>query len=138
MLASLLILGFSAILLAYWFRYSCVLLLRNAAELTRPVNEEADARFSFTQVREKLETAPELDPLHRSLQRDFQVVKYLVEHAAGIELASIEERLLVLDYRVMQCYYRLTKALFPRQARQALGEMAGVLGALVQRIDAQA
>jgi hypothetical protein len=111
--------------------------LRNAAEIADQ-HSETDARFSFTEVRAKLQTAPELDPLHQSLQRDYMVLKYLVEHAAGLEITAIEDRLLVLDYRVMQCYYRLTKAFFPRQAKQALNEMAGVLGVLVHHIGAQA
>ena len=46
--------------------------------------------------------------------------------------------MLVLDYKVMQGWYRLTKSAAPRQARRALGEMADVLSVLVGRIDQQA
>jgi hypothetical protein len=80
----------------------------------------------------------ELDPLHRSLERDYRVLTYLLEHAAGLELEQLEYRLLVLDYRAMQGWYRLTKWAAPRQARLALAEMADILGVLVGRIDEHA
>jgi hypothetical protein len=53
-------------------------------------------------------------------------------------LETIEDRLLVVDYKVMQCYYRLTKVAAPQQARQALNEMAAVLSVLARSMGAQA
>lgn len=138
MLASILIIAFSLVLFVYWFRYSCILLLRNAAENAAPSDTALDTRFHFVDVRERLKTESELGPLHQSLNRDYQVLTYLVQHAAGLELDSIEDRLLVLDYKVMQCYYRVTKTAFPQQARNALVEMATVLGVLVQKMGEQA
>jgi hypothetical protein len=89
-------------------------------------------------VQQGLKAGMELDPLHRSLERDYRVLTYLLEHAAGLELEQLEYRVLVLDYKVMQGWYRLTKSAAPRQARRALGEMADVLSVLVGRIDQQA
>ncbi|HUP03279.1 MAG TPA: hypothetical protein VMU19_04785 [Bryobacteraceae bacterium] len=132
MLASALIIGFSLVLLVYWFRYSCALLLRAGTGLTAE-----DSRFSFGEVQRRLQQQSELDPLRQSLQRDYEVLIYLIEHASGLELESIESRLLVADYKLMQWQYSLTKRLFPSQARRALSEMASVLGALVGRIDEQ-
>jgi hypothetical protein len=126
------------VLFAYWFRYSCILLLRNHIEQAASAPAAPDNRFSFAEVQVRLKTGPDLDSLHRSLHRDYQVLTYLVEHAAGLELASIEDRLLVLDYRVMQWWYRLTKAAAPEQARKALSEMASILGVLVHRMGEQA
>ena len=79
----------------------------------------------------------ELDALHQSLDRDYRVVTYLLEHAAGLELEQLEYRLLILDYKVMQGWYRLTKSAAPQQARRALGEMAEILGVFVGRIGSQ-
>jgi len=135
MLASVLIISFSAVLLAYWFRYSCALLLRNAAESH---GADADWRFSFAEVQRRLGSGEDLDPLHRSLSRDYQVLTYLVEHASGLELATIEDRLLVADYKLMQWGYRLTKTFFPSHARQALSEMASILEILIRRMGEQA
>jgi len=124
--------------LVYWFRYSCMLLLRDFSE--QPVLTDAipDNRFSFAQVQERLKSDLELDPLSRSLDRDYQVLSYLLNHAPGLGSQSVEERLLVLDYRVMQRYYRVTRTLAPLHARRALVEMASVLGVLAHRIGEQA
>ena len=138
MLASILIIVFSVVLFVYWFRYSCILLLRNAVEQVAAASSEPDARFSFTEVKKQLCAGEALDPLHRSLNRDYQVLTYLLQHAAGLELASFEDRLLVLDYKVMQMYYRVTRAMFPEQARKALTEMTSVLDVLAHRMGQQA
>lgn len=138
MLASILIIAFSLALLVYWFRYSCILLLRNYRELADSSRAMVDNRFRVGEVQERLRTASPLDPLHASLQRDYQVLTYLLEHAAGLELEAFEDRLLVIDYKVMQWWYCLTKTAAPDQARQALKEMALVLGILVGKIDQRA
>src|SRR6266567_2669021 len=138
MLASILIIAFSLALLAYWFRYSCILLLRNQSEALASAFATADNRFHILEVRERLLTGQQLDPLHSSLQRDYQVLTYLLQHAAGLELTSFEDRLLVLDYKLMQWWYQLTRIAAPDQARQALSEMAQVLGILAGKIDERA
>jgi hypothetical protein len=134
MIASVLIITFALVLFVYWFRYSCLLLLRRSAD--QPV--AASERFNYGSVQEGLKAGLELDPLRQSLDRDYRVLTYLLEHAAGLELEQLEYRLLVLDYKMMQAWYRLTKSAAPRQARRALGEMANVLGVLGGRIGGQA
>jgi hypothetical protein len=134
MIASVLIIAFSLVLFVYWLRYSCLLLLRNSAD--QPV--ELAERFNYASVHQALQAGLELDPLHRSLERDYQLLTYLLDHAAGLELEQLEYRLLVIDYKVMQGWYRLTKSAAPRLARRALGEMADVLKVLVGRIGEQA
>ncbi|MGA7236336.1 MAG: hypothetical protein WBY44_11695 [Bryobacteraceae bacterium] len=130
MLSGILIIAFSLALLIYWFRYSCILILRNQAAEAAAASNAVDVRFSFSQVKESLKCEDELDPLRVALDRDYRVLTYLIEHAAGLELATLEDRLLVLDYWMMQRVYRLTRTLAPKQARQALVEMATVLGIL--------
>jgi len=138
MLTSILIIALSLALLIYWFRYSCILLLRNHQEPAKSSPAIVDNRFRVGEVQQRLQTAEPLDPLHAALQRDYQVLTYLLEHAAGLELEAFEDRLLVIDYRVMQWWYCLTKTAAPDQARQALKEMAAVLGILVGKIDQRA
>src|SRR5260370_15280423 len=106
MLASILIIGFSVTLFVYWFRYCCMLLLRNSQEQAGTVPAAIDNRFSVANVIERLRTQEELGPLHRALDRDYRVFSYLVQHAAGLELGSLEDRLLILDYKLMQLWYR--------------------------------
>jgi hypothetical protein len=138
MLAGILIIASSLALLVYWFRYSCVLILRNRCEAAEASAAVLDGRFSFGEVRERLKSGFALDPLQASLERDYLVLTYLIEHAAGLELESLEDRLLIFDYRVMQCVYRLSHTVAPGRARKALSEMASVLGVLAHRIGEQA
>ena len=138
MIASCLIIGFSVLLLVYWFRYSCILLLRDQAERMASASAVPDTRFCFAEVQARLRTAEVLDPLHLSLQRDYEILIYLLQHAAGLSLESFEDRLLVLDYKVMQWCYRITRIAAPQQARRALNEMASVLIVLAQNMGEQA
>lgn len=136
MLASILIIGFSLVLLVYWFRYSCLLLLRQQAAQNASVRVVPDSRFSFGEVQELLKQGEQLDPLHKSLQRDYEILSYLVDHATSLGLGSLEDRLLVFDYKVMECWYRITKSAAPQQAREALAEMAAIVGVLVGKMGA--
>ena len=83
---------------------------------------------------QSLKTEPELDPLERALERDYHVLTYLIEHTADLELASIENRLLLLDYKLMRMWSHLTRTAAPEQSRRALAEMASVLGVLVGKM----
>jgi hypothetical protein len=136
MITSVLIIVISALLLVYWLRYSCVLLLRNAQEHTE-AETVGDERFNIAVVMELLKTETDLAPLERALERDYKVVTYLIEHAADLELASIENKLLVLDYKLMRVWSRLTRTVAPQQSRKALSEMASVLKVLVGQMGEQ-
>jgi hypothetical protein len=113
-------------------------LLRAHAERTASASAVPDIRFCFAEVQAQLRTAEVLDPLLLSVQRDHEILIYLLQHAAGLSLESFEDRLLVLDYKVMQWWYRLTRVAAPRQARQALYEMASILNVLAQKMGEQA
>jgi hypothetical protein len=138
MMTSILIIAFSGILLVYWFRYCCILLIRTHTEEQAAAAPACDAQFSFVSVRERLRTESELDSVRRSLDRDYALFAYLLEHAVGLGATSLEDRLLVIDYKVMQWWYRLTKSAAPQQARGALDEMATVLGLLVGKMGERA
>ena len=138
MLASILIILFSTALLVYWFRYTCILLVRNAAEEVGVAQPPTQGHFHFGEVQNRLRSEDELDPLHSALQRDYQVLTYFTRHASGLQLASFEERLLVWDYQLMQFWYSVTKTAAPDQAREALAEMASVLGILAGRVGERA
>jgi hypothetical protein len=134
MLAGILIVALSLALFVYWFRYSCILILRNRSEIAAASSVALDEHFSYAEVMERLKHEPALDALQASLERDYRVLKYLIDHAAGMELASLEDRLLMFDYWVMQAVYRISHTAAPQQARNALSEMASVLGVLAHRI----
>jgi len=129
MVSGVFIVVISVLLLVYWLRYSCLILLRAAQDRSSMLTI-ADERFSASFVLERLKTETDLAPLERALDRDYRVVTYIIEHATDLELASVENKLLVLDYRLMRLWSRLTRTMAPHQSRQALSEMAAVLSVL--------
>jgi hypothetical protein len=120
MLASVLITVVSLVLLGYWFRYTCILLLRSHGEQSA-IQPEGDP-----------------DVLRVSLERDYRMLTYLCRHGAGLGDQSLEERILIFDFKVMRVWYRLTRSAAPQQARNALTEMAAVVAFLGQRLGEQA
>jgi hypothetical protein len=135
MLTGILIIAFSLVLLVYWFRASCRLVLKNQAE--QVANDFADNRFQFPQVQAILPSTQELAPLHNRLNSDFKMLTYLRQHAADLESGDFEDKLLILDYRIMQWYFRVTSNVMPSRARAALTEMAEIVGILAHRMGPQ-
>jgi hypothetical protein len=135
MLASLLIIAFSLILLAYWFRYTCLLLLRNSRDGLLAVGHE-NFRLNYREVEDCLNRAPDspLDPLRQALDRDYALLSYVLQHAAGINLNPVERHMLSADYRIMNIWYRLVRSFSPAAARSAVEEMALVVSVLSQRM----
>jgi hypothetical protein len=121
MVASILITLVSLVLLSYWFRYSCLLLLRGQAQPPGEAPAEGD-----------------LELLCRAVERDYRLLTYLCQHAAGLADQSLEERILILDFKLMRFWYHLTRTLAPARARNALSEMTAVVAFLGQKIGEQA
>src|SRR5262245_49156911 len=113
MFASILIISISLVLLVYWFRYSCILLLRGYAE--QSAAPAGDNRFNFGATKSGLSQEAELGAFHEALLRDYQLITYLLENAPGLELSSFEDRLLLWDCKAMQFWYRLTRVAAPEQ-----------------------
>jgi hypothetical protein len=134
MLSSVFIIVCSLVLLVYWFRYSCLLLIRSHKVSAEPIPDVS--RFRLQEVQSGLKLGQALDPLHEALCRDYQLLMYLVEHAPGLGLESFEDRLLI--YRIMQGWYGLMRALFPARARRPLSEMASILEILIDRMGSHA
>jgi hypothetical protein len=97
-----------------------------------------DDRFAVSGLMDRLQTDEKLDLLQQALDRDYRVFRYLVRHAAGLELSSLEDRLLVLDYKVMRLWYRVTLTAAPQKSRAALIQMATILDVLVRKMGQQA
>src|SRR5713226_8145785 len=119
MVASILIIVFSVVLFAYWFRYTCLMILRTSTTENFADRVATANRLSFLNVEHELKSAApnlNLEPLHLSLERDFQVLNYLREHAAGLGLGLIEHRILTVDYKVMQVWYNVARKLSPVQS----------------------
>jgi hypothetical protein len=129
MLASLLIIAASLVMLLYWFRYTCLLLLHQSQETASSTSENG---LSHLHLKES-----DPDPLQRALDRDYVVLAYLLRHAASLSLNPVEQHLLTTDYRFLRLWYRLIRPLSPAQARKALDEMSLIVCFLDRRIGAQ-
>ena len=141
MLASALISVVSLVLLVYWFRYTCLLLLQNREDRAFASSVASANRLSFMEVREQLHSvsaALPLEELHMALDRDYRVLRYLLEHSAGLDIPSIERQLLILDYHLMQLKYRLVKNSSAEQARKTLSEVSGILEYFAQKMGERA
>ncbi len=132
MIGSILVLTVSLILFLYWFRYTCLLILS-----TRPARDYAGQvaqanQLSFPAVREELQGEVQgaaLSSLEASLARDFRLLNYLMRQAAEFPLKGLEleDRILLIDYRIMRAWYCLTRPFAVSRARQALAEMADIV-----------
>ena len=131
---SIFIIVISTVLFVYWFRYTCVLILR-----TRNVRKYAQQvarvnQLTFLDAQKKLASLPSpsetLESLHCSLDRDYRVVSYLLRNGGTQGGESIEEHMLRIDYQIMRVCYFLTKPFSPRSARQALMERASIISHL--------
>jgi hypothetical protein len=132
MIVTALIVGISLALFVYWFRYTVIIILSNRRESDYAHKVAAANHLSFVDVRQQLHgrTSDEKLPgLFRALQRDYRVLKYLLGHAATIETGSYtaEQRLLMVNFRMMGVWFYAVRRFRPQQAKHALLEMSGTL-----------
>jgi hypothetical protein len=135
MAASILIILFSTALLIYWFRYTCLLILgtRTGKDYAAGVAAANDLNFPGVLANVvSAETPRQLKALEQSLERDYRLLTYLLAHTVGANLGGItlEQRLLMLDFRLMRLLFGLTRAFAPSRARAAVLEMTEVLNHL--------
>ena len=121
----------SAALFAYWFRYSCLLILRTrtAENFGRRVSRANG--LSFDKVRVEIDQAPgrDFEKLYSSLEEDYRILAgLLVGVAATIPKESRwEMNLLRVNFFVTKCQFLLSRNLGIGDARQALEEMAATV-----------
>jgi len=129
LLASVFIIIACSLLFLYWFRHTCLLILaqRNGSEYGLKV--ASTIRLSFPGVQDSLQTKPlitALDRVHASLEDDYRILTDLLQQATGND--SIEHRVLAIDYKAMQLWYKMTRTRDVALARNALVEMCSILG----------
>ena len=115
----------SVLLLGYWFRYTCLLIL--SAKTTRDfAGEVAEAnQLSFLEVQAQLRAgdAGNLDQLDTALDRDYERLMKLM----GSHEAQIEDSMLRFNYRLTRVWYRTSRHFSPSVARNALDEMSMIV-----------
>jgi len=115
-------------LFAYWFRYTCILIL-NAKT---PHNYAADLvrarglRVVEVQSQIRANRSVDLSVLHAALERDYALIQSLLDRSVG-EQWMLENRMLLIHYRIIQFWYRISRPLSATAALQALNEMSVVV-----------
>jgi hypothetical protein len=121
--------GGSLLLLAYWFRYMCLLIL--SARTTRDYACEVAManQLSFFAVQSQLGVSMELDRLQASLDRDYAVLTYLLKNAArsASQESSIEARMLRMNYRLVGMWAQVSRPFSLAASRRAVEEMSMVV-----------
>lgn len=120
----------SVILFAYWFRYTCLLMLSAKTSKNYAASVAMANQLRFAEVQAMLrESGSDLDQLKTLLDRDYKVLTYLLKHSAGNSVGegSVEKRMLEIDYRVMRGWYSISRRFSPTAAMQALDEMSQVV-----------
>jgi hypothetical protein len=132
MISSILITIFSLVLLVYWFRYTCLLILRTKTSRDYSTDVVIANRLKFPEIQSNLLQDPagaHLDPLHKSLAHDYRLLTYLLRHTAEFQVGgfTLEQRMLIIDFKLMQAWYAIARKFAIPQARKALEEMTNIL-----------
>jgi hypothetical protein len=131
---SILIIGISLTLFLYWFRYTCVLILstRTSRDYTAQIASANQLTFLETQTNllEEEETTS-FAKIHQCLDRDYKLLTYLLQHGSSQgEERSLENRILMVDFRIMSLWYGMVQHISRAQARNALLEMSSIVSHL--------
>lgn len=136
LLVSFFIIGVSLTLFLYWFRYTCVLILSAKTSRDYASDIASANHLSFRETHESLlnESQQEpLDALHQSLARDYRLLTYLLENVSNANSASdrsLENRMLMIDFRLLSFWCGISRRFSSQYARGALLEMASIVGHL--------
>lgn len=132
MIVSLVIIAVSLTLFVYWFRYTCLLILSAKTSKDYAPQVATANQLRFIETRDRLLEAPaghSLDVLHQDLQRDYTLLTYLMRYAAGRSqsMHALENRILMIDYKIMLVWYTLVRPISGERARGALLEMTSIV-----------
>lgn len=131
LIATVIITTSSAALFAYWFRYTCLLILSAKTTRDYAATVAAANELNFLQVQSLLRdrASADLDGLKRALDRDYAVLTYLLKNGANVSSSddAIEKRMLEINYKLMGAWYSTCRKLSPTAALRALDEMSTVV-----------
>jgi hypothetical protein len=142
LIATVIITVSSIALFAYWFRYTCLLILsaKTARDYTSEVAASNQLAFPEVQAQLQVGATADLDRLRISLDRDYRIVrdllKYMPKETEG--QSSLETQMLAINYRLMSTWYQVTRHLSETAAAKALSEMSMVVAHFANTMGAQA
>lgn len=120
----------SLFLFAYWFRYTCLLILSTKTARDYAVAIAEVHQLGFPEVQSRLRTCAtaNLERLHQSLDRDYAVIRQLLQDASSAQgQTALEMRMLHMNYNLMSGWARLCQRVSRSAACRALEEMSQVV-----------
>jgi hypothetical protein len=130
-IATVVITASSVLLFAYWFRYTCLLILsaKTARDYTSAVACSNSLLFPEVQAQLNQSASPDLDQLRAALERDYKVVRQMMKYMAGTHesQSALEVQMLAINFRLMGAWYQVTRHISGSTAARALGEMSMVV-----------
>jgi hypothetical protein len=121
----------SAALFAYWFRYTCLLILSAKTARDYAMEIATANQLGFMAVQAQLQQAgsADLDRLRAALDNDYRVVWQLLKYVpkSGEGQSAIETQMLAINYRLMGAWYQVTRHISGSAAARALDEMSMVI-----------
>lgn len=133
MVGSVLVLVISVVLFVYWFRYACLLILQTQPVVDYAGKVVAANALNLPDVKAGLQEQvgdAQLATLRESLDRDYRLLAGWLSRSAEFRAQgrALQDRLLMIDYAIMRVWYSLACRLSHSRARQALTEMAEIVG----------
>jgi hypothetical protein len=134
-LASVLIIVFSAGLFAFWFRYSCLLILRTRTSMDYSLDVVSASNLSVLNILDRLEgelRPQELAEFGRMIEHDYRIVHQLLSRAPrlGERLTSLERFMLQVDFKMMSAWNRASSLLLGGPRKEAVAEMSEIVSFL--------
>lgn len=135
MVASIVIIAFSVALFAYWFRYSCILILRTRTSVDYATFVAKASSLSVLEIQRLLDGAPDsldLTAFRDALELDYRIVNELLSRAPMVEehLSTVEQAMLRIDFRMMSLWDGLSRRFLGGPSRAAVSEIASIVGCL--------
>jgi hypothetical protein len=129
---SALVIAFSLALFLYWFRYSCILILRTRTTADFSSSLASGSDLTFDQIQRELEsgsTGVDLETFRRCLEHDYELISSLLSRAPAIteHFSQLEQMMLQADYKVMQAWDTASRRLFRQPSRRAIAEMSAIV-----------
>jgi len=133
MITTIVIMTLSLAMFVYWFRYSCILILESDWNEEKAREFAAQNKLAFDSSDALLArsvSAVELDRLRDSLDRDLRAIRRLTSDCPGLREtgASLESRMLMIDFHLMKAWYAVTRSMSQPKAHQALRSMSKIVG----------
>lgn len=133
-MGSVLFLASSTVLLAAWFRYICLLILRVGSTADYAAAVACANALRFPEIQQRLAhpdaaRPAHLDDLRRALDRDYTRVTALIRYGAQFRRAGdrAERRLLMLDFQILRARYAISRRLSVRRCHRTLEEMVCIV-----------